>query len=69
VILGHKACRTGGVTNTECPNVTVTEKGSGEADTFRFNPKEVSDSIRIVVQDKQARAETFVERGPPKRIT
>jgi hypothetical protein len=52
VILGHKACRTGGVTNTECPNVTVTEKGSGGADSFRFNPKEVSDSIRNVVQDK-----------------
>jgi hypothetical protein len=51
VILGQKACRTGGVTNTECPDVTGTEKGSGEADSFRFNPKEVSESIRNVVQD------------------
>jgi hypothetical protein len=32
--------------------VTGTEKGSGGADSFRFNPKEVSDSIRNVVQDK-----------------
>jgi hypothetical protein len=51
VILGEKACGTGGVRKTESPDVTLTEVGSSKAET-RFNPKKVSDSIRHLVQDK-----------------